>query len=211
MRPKQRVLTVPIVFWILVAQMLAASCARKKDILAPANLPDAPFTVDPALLGTVQVDSVLGLVFRAPVGFQPGDPERVRKIQELVRAQTKPGDPLAQDPRWIWGVPGSPGMFKIARFHEPPPEGMTAAWLDRVRAAMQAQIAPATMEEERFRVGGKVAVVRFFVRTESSVFMRAIFQGPRRSPGMIDCVLPREEFERLASAIESSLGAIAPL
>jgi hypothetical protein len=206
----RRIVPLGLVFLGLIAQCLLAGCVRKRDGLDAGSLPDAPFTVDATLLGAAQTDSLLGLAFRPPAGFQPGDPERVARIRETVRAGTKPGDPLAHDPRWIYGVPGGLGMFKVAHFAEPPAGGMNEAWLGRLREAIKTQVAPASVTEDRFRVGGKIAVVRFIVHNESMVLVRAICQAPRHQPGMIDCLLPRLEYERLGRAVESAIGAVVP-
>ena len=128
----------------------------------------------------------------------------------MVRAGTKLGDPLANDPRWIYGIPGSLGMFKVARFTEPPAGGMNEAWLAQVREAMKTQVAPASVAEDRFRVGKKVAVVRFIVRNESMILVRVICQAPRHPPAMIDFLVPRQEYERLGPAVESAIGGLLP-
>ncbi len=194
----------------LVAQSFTGGCSRPRDPFDVRSLPDAPFSVNTALLGPVQVDSLLGLQFRLPAEFQPGNPERVEQIREMVRAGAKLGDPLAHDPVWIFGVPGSVGMFKVAHFREPPAGGMNEAWIDRVRSEMEAQVKPATVVEDRFRVGGRIPVVRFVVGNESMVLVRAICQVPGHPPGMIDCLLPRPDHERLGPAVESAIGALAP-
>jgi hypothetical protein len=211
MNTNRRVLLLGLVILTLVAQSLLPGCTRKRDGLDVRGLPDAPFAVDTALLGAARADSLLGLVFRPPAGFQPGDPERVARIREMVRAGMKPGDPLAHDPRWIYGVPGTPGMFKVAQFTEPPAGGMSDAWVGRVREAMKAQVAPASLAEDRFRVGKKIPVVRFVVRNESMVLVRVLCQAPHHPPAMIDFLLPGPDFERLGRAIESAIGALAPL
>lgn len=211
MSTDRRILMAGIAILGFVLQGLLPGCARKKDGLDVRGLPDAPFAVDAALLGAAQADSGLGLTFRPPAGFQPGDPLRVAQIRELIRAANKPGDPLANDPRWIYGVPGTPGMFKVSVFSEPPPDGMDEAWVGRVREALKAQVAPAALEEDRFRVGKKVAVVRFIVRNNSMVLVRVVCQAPHHPPGMIDFLLPQPDYERLARAVESAIGALAPL
>jgi hypothetical protein len=195
----------------LAAQGLLPGCARKKDVLDVAVLSPPPFTVDTALVGAAQADSLFGLVFRVPTGFQPGDKQRVAQIRELVRGSTKPGDPLATDPRWIYGIPGTPGIFKIASFLRPPPLGMNEAWLGQVREAMKAQVAPATLTEDHFRVGKQIAVARFIVRNESMVLLRVICQAPRHPPAMVDCLLAQPDYERLERALESTIGSLAPL
>jgi len=118
----------------------------------------------------------------------------------MVREAAKPGDVLAHDPLWIYGVPGSVGLFKVAHFTEPPAGGINEAWIDQVRSAMKAQVEPATIAEDRFRVGGKIAAVRFIVSNESMILVRVICQAPRHPPGMIDCLLPRSDHERLGPA-----------
>lgn len=195
----------------LVTQGLLPGCSRKSDGLDAKRLPDAPFAVEATLLGPAQADSVLGLVFRPPAGFQPGDPRRVAQIREMVRAQTKPGDPLANDPLWIYGIPGTPGMFKVAHLSAPPAGGLNEAWLTRAREALKAQVAPAALAEDHFRVGKKIAVVRFTVRNESMVLVRVLCQVPRHPTGMIDFLLSGPDHARLERAIESTIGALAPL
>jgi hypothetical protein len=211
MNTDRRILLLGFVILVLVAQSILPGCARKRDGLDPRGLPDAPFAVDTALLGATQADSLLGLVFRPPVGFQPADPQRVAQIREMVRAGTKPGDPLANDPLWIYGIPGTPGLFKIAHFSEPPAGGMNDVWLGRVREAMKAQVAPASLAEDLFRVGKKIPVVRFTVRNESMVLVRVFCQAPDHPPAMIDCLLSRPDYERLERAVESTIGALALL
>jgi hypothetical protein len=211
MNTHRRIFLLGLVILIAIAQSTLPGCARKKGGLDARGLPDAPFTVDTALLGATQADSVLGLVFRPPVGFQRGDPARVAQIREMVRAGSKPGDPLANDPRWIYGVPGTLGMFKVAQFSEPPTGEMNEAWLGRVREAMKVQVAPASLAEDRFRVGKKIAVVRFMVRNESMVLVRVVCQAPHHPPAMIDCLLAGPDYERLERAVESAIGALAPL
>jgi hypothetical protein len=195
----------------LVVQGLLPGCSRKTDGLDPKRLPDAPFAVETTLLGPAQADSVLGLIFRPPAGYQPGDPRRVAQIREMVRAQTKPGDPLANDPVWIYGIPGTPGMFKVGHLSAPPAGGLNEAWLTRAREALKVQVAPAAVEEDHFRVGKKIAVVRFTVRNESMVLVRVLCQVPRHPTGMVDFLLSGQDHARLERAIESTIGALAPL
>ena len=211
MNADRRILILSLVITGFVAQSILAGCARKRDGLDARGLPDAPFAVDTTLLGAAQADSLLGLVFHPPAGFQPGDPARVAQIREMVRAGTKPGDPLGNDPRWIYGVPGTAGMFKVAHFSEPPAGGMNEAWLGRVREAMKAQVAPASLAEDHFRVGKKIAVVRFTVRNDSMVLVRVVCQAPHHQPAMIDCLLAVPDYQRLGRAIESAIGALAVL
>jgi hypothetical protein len=207
----RRTLCLAVFLLSLAVQSFIPGCVRKAGELDARGLPEAPFAVDAALLGAAQADTLLGLVFRAPAGFQPGDPQRVAQIRELVRTGAKSGDPLANDPRWIYGVPGTPGMFKIASFREPPPGGMSEVWLSRVREAMKAQVAPASLTEDRFRVGKNIAVVRFLVRNDTMVLVRVLCQAPRRPPAMVDFLLARPDFDRGERAIESAIGSIAPL
>jgi hypothetical protein len=211
MNTERRSLLFGLVILSLVAQSILPGCARKREGLDARGLPDAPFAVDTALLGAAQADSLSGLVFRPPADFQPGDPQKVAQIREMVRAETKPGNPLANDPRWVYGIPGKPSMFKIAHFTEPPAGRMNEAWLARVRETMKAQVAPASLAEDRFRVGKKIAVVRFIVRNDSMVLVRALCQAPDHPPAMIDILLPRPDYERLDRAIESTIGALAAL
>jgi hypothetical protein len=182
MNTERRSLFFGLVILSLVAQSILPGCARKREGLDARGLPDAPFTVDTALLGAAQADSESGLVFRPPADFQPGDPQKVAEIREMVRAGTKPGNPLANDPRWVYGIPGKPSMFEIAHFTEPPAGRMNEAWLARVRETMKAQVAPASLAEDRFRVGKRIAVVRFVVRNDSMVLVRGLCQAPDHPP-----------------------------
>ncbi len=81
----------------------------------------------------------------------------------------------------------------------------------RVPEATKARAAPASLAENRFRVGKDIAVARFTVRNDTIVLVRVVCQAPRHPPAMISCLLAVPDHERLERAIESAIGALAEL
>lgn len=172
-----------------------------------SELPPMHFDIDPALLGPAVTDSILGVTFRPPAFFQAVGPERLREIQENVREGLQAGDSMAVMPVRVFGRPGGVALLTLSRFVNPPPGGIDGPWLDFLRRETRRRVAPATVEDDLYRLNG-VPTAQFLVQNPSMVLFRLVLQGPGPAPVQVDFVLPRTEYEGAVRAVESSIGSI---
>lgn len=166
------------------------------------------FQIDPELLGPAVTDSTLRITFRAPAFFQLGNPDRVQQIREMVLQEQKPDDPMAIEPALIYGRPDHPGtVCTVSRFLRPPAGGMNPEWIELCRKSTQESVAPATAQDDLFRIGQGVAL-QFLVQNPQMVLFRLVVQGPGPEPVRIDYLIPRPDYESVVRAIESSMGSM---
>jgi hypothetical protein len=191
----------------LLAGGLSGCQGAKKG--SGASLPIKNIQVDASLLGQAVTDSTLRFTFRPPSFFQPGNPERVKQIQEAVRRGQKPDDPMAAEPILIFGRPDRPGsVCTVSRFLKAPQGGMTPEWIEALRKSTKETVESATVQDELYRVGN-MAVLQLVIRNPQMVLFRAICQEPRHEPVRLDFLIPAGEYEGSVRALESSVGSIA--
>ncbi len=201
--------------WITigVGLALACGCGGKKE-RGTASLPPLQVQVDASLLGPAVTDSSLGVTFRPPALFQPVPEPRLLAIQEAVRSSLSPNDSIAAVPERIYGRPGSVALCTVSRFVHPPARGANTAWMDACAAAVRRTVAPASIQEARFRMGNAVGL-RFVVQNSQMVLTRLVYLSPAAlagggAPVQIDYLFPRAEYPQTERAIESSTGTVGP-
>lgn len=163
------------------------------------------FAVDSALLGVGHTDSLLGIVFRAPRGFEAASRDFMAQVESQIPRD--PGNEYFVVPRMIFSVPGQAGRIFVSEFPEKLDNSMEDAWREGYLEEARVKASPLVPGVDRYLLKG-AEVLQLLIESPEAVNFRLVVARESRPNLQIDFLIPRASYPDLERAVESSVGSL---